>query len=83
LAPTEVLVYRVGSTVYIDWAPATSGPAPTAFVLIVTGSAEGSFVTSGRALSGAVGPGTYVLSVVAVNPCGASPGSSPQTVVVP
>ena len=65
------------------WAPGTFGVAPTSYVLNVTGLFVGGFSTTGRALSGTVGPGSYTLSVVAVNPCGASAGSPPQTVVVP
>jgi len=83
LVPTNVLAYRVDRTVYVDWAPAASGPAPTGYVLHVSGSWLGSLSTPERDLQGAVGPGAYTLSVVAVNPCGASAGSAPQTVVVP
>ena len=75
--------YRVGSTVHVAWAPGTSGPAPTVYVLIVTGSFTSSFATPGRTLSGTVGPGACVLTVVAVNACGASGGTAPQTLVVP
>ncbi|MDH4065103.1 MAG: Ig-like domain-containing protein [Acidobacteriota bacterium] len=81
--PRTVLAYRVGNTVYVDWAPATGGPAPTSYVVNVTGAWVGSLPTTGRALSGTVAPGSYTLSVVAVNWCGASAGSPPQTVVVP
>jgi len=81
--PADVFAYRVGQTVFVDWAPGGNGSAPTSYVLNVTGSFVGGFATTGRALSGTVGPGSYTLSVVAVNPCGASAGSPPQTVVVP
>jgi probable HAF family extracellular repeat protein len=83
LVPTAVLAYRVGSTVFVDWAPGASGPAPSGYVLQVTGSFVGSIPTSGRAGSGTVGPGSYTVSVVATNACGASAASSAQTVVVP
>ena len=82
-APTNVLAYRVGNTVFVNWAPAPGGPAPTGYVLNVTGSFVGSFPTSGRAMSGTVGPGSYTLTVGATNVCGASAASPPQTVVVP
>jgi hypothetical protein len=81
--PANVRAYRVGNTVFIDWAPAPSGPAPTGYVLSVTGSYVGAIPTSGRALSGTVGPGSYILTVAAANACGASAASAPQTVVVP
>ena len=81
--PADVVAYLVGQTVFIDWAPAASGPAPTSYVLYVTGSFVGGFATTGHSLSGTVGPGSYTLAVVAVNACGPSAGSPPQTVVVP
>jgi hypothetical protein len=34
-------------------------------------------------MSGAVGPGSYTLTVAATNACGTSAASLPQTVVVP
>jgi Tol biopolymer transport system component len=79
----DILAYRVGRTVYVDWGLATGGAAPTRYALHVTGSLIGRFVTNGRVLSGTVTPGTYTLTVVAVNACGESPPTPPQTVVVP
>jgi len=81
--PSGVVAYAVGRTVFVDWTPAATGPAPTSYVLTVTGSFVGSFPTATRALSGTVGPGSYTLSVAAVNTCGTSATSAPQTVVVP
>jgi hypothetical protein len=34
-------------------------------------------------MSGAVGPGSYTFSVVAINACGASEATAPQTVTIP
>jgi Tol biopolymer transport system component len=82
-APTDFTVSRVGSALFVNWAPGTSGPAPTGYVLQVSGAFVGSFPTGDRALSGVVGPGSYTLSVMAVNSCGASPLTTPLTVVVP
>jgi hypothetical protein len=73
----------VGNTVFVDWAPGPAGPAPTEYVLNVTGSFVGSFATNQRAISGAVGSGSYTLTVAATNACGTSTPSLPQTVVVP
>jgi hypothetical protein len=83
LAPTRFLAYRVASTIHVDWAPAASGPAPTGYLLHVTGAFVGDFFTTSRALSGAVGPGSYTLNVSATNACGSSAGAPPRTVVVP
>jgi hypothetical protein len=63
--------------------PAASGPAPTSYLLHVTSAFVGDFATTGRSLSGTVGPGAYTLSVEALNACGASDSTVSQTVVVP
>lgn len=83
LPPSSFLAYRVANTIHVLWDPATTGPAPTAFTLNVTGAFGGSFGTPGRGLSGVVGPGTYHLSVAAQNACGGSAATAVQTVVVP
>jgi Tol biopolymer transport system component len=83
LVPAELRAYREGRIVNVAWLPGASGPAPTAYVLLVTGSETVSIVTTGRAVSAAAGPGTYTLSVVAANACGASAGTPAQQVVVP
>lgn len=82
-APANFLAYRVGRTLFVVWDPATTGPAPTSFVLTVTGAFAGTFGTPGRTLSGTVGPGTYHLSVAAANACGSSLATPVQIVVVP
>ena len=83
LTPTNFLGYRIGNTVYVVWNPAATGPAPTGFMLNVGGSYVASLPTAGRALSGTVGAGSYQLSVIATNACGASAATPVQTVVVP
>lgn len=76
------VAYASGSTVTIAWAPPASGPAPTSYVLTVSGSLSGALSTAARSLSGTVGAGTYVLSVAAANQCGISGASPQQTIVV-
>jgi hypothetical protein len=83
LRPAYVLAYRSGNTVWIDWQPARSGPAPTGYVVHVTGAFVGSLPTTARSMSGVVAPGSYTLTVSATNPCGESLATEPQTVVVP
>jgi subtilisin-like proprotein convertase family protein len=83
LTPSGFLAYRLGNVVFVTWDPATSGPAPTGDVVHVTGAFNGSFPTSGRALSSPVAPGAYNLSVVATNACGTSAATPVQTVMVP
>lgn len=82
-APSGFVANRTGRTITVSWNPAITGPAPTEYVLAVTGSYVGSFAVPGRTLSGAVGSGTYGLSVAATNVCGASAATPTQTVVVP
>lgn len=80
---TNLRAYRLGSIVYAAWDAPTTGVAPTAYLLRVTGAFSGAFGTTARAMSGVVGSGTYELSVVAVNACGSGPPSGSRTVVVP
>ncbi len=81
--PSGLLAYRIGNTVFVVWDPAPTGPAPTAYVLSVTGAFTGTFSTATRAISGVVGRGSYNVSVVATNPCGSSAATAVHTVVVP
>jgi hypothetical protein len=82
-APTNVNVWRDGSTVSMSWSPPASGPAVRSYVAYVSGAYAGSFTTTGRILSGAAGPGTYSLSVAAANACGTGAASATQTIIVP
>ena len=82
-SPTNFIAYRQASTIYVIWNPPTAGPAPTGYVLNVSGAFNGSFPTAGRALSGAVGSGTYGLSVASMNGCGTSAPTVQQVVTVP
>jgi predicted phage tail protein len=83
LAPANFLAWKTGNEISVAWDPAASGPAPTTFVLRVRGAFTADFPTTLRALSGAVGPGSYTLSVYATNSCGNSPATTAQVVVVP
>jgi hypothetical protein len=83
LAPANVRVYKAGFRLFVYWDPATGGPAPTFYVLRVTGSFTGAFPTTDRTLSGTVGPGIYGISLSAANACGEGISSGAQTVAVP
>jgi hypothetical protein len=83
LAPAGFLAYRVGTTIYVVWEPAASGPAPAQYVLTVSGAFNGNFSTAARGLSGVVGAGSYGLSVAASNACGTSAATAVQTVSIP
>jgi Tol biopolymer transport system component len=81
--PIRLSATRLGQTVHLDWAPGPLGAAPTEYAVSVTGALNSTFTTSERALSGTVGPGTYNVSVTAINDCGASAATAPVAVVVP
>ena len=57
--PVGFIAYRLGSTIYVLWDPAPSGPATTGYVVTVSGSLNASFPVTSPAISGTVAPGTY------------------------
>ena len=81
--PTNLRLTRAGNVATAAWDSPASGGAPDAYTLAVTGSFTGSFATTGRALSGVVGPGSYTVAVTSGNSCGTSPPSPPVTLTVP
>jgi Tol biopolymer transport system component len=81
LAPS-LFAYNVGRALFLSWAPADSGAAPTSYVLNVTGTFTGTLPIGGRFHNGIVVPGTYSFTVAATNPCGTSAPSATQTVIV-
>jgi hypothetical protein len=81
--PSAFLAYSKGRTLFVLWDPPQNGPAPTGYILNVTGALAGTIPTTSRMLSGSVGPGSYGLSVQATNACGSSPSSPEQIVTVP
>ncbi len=82
LAPANFLASKTGTTLSVIWDPPANGPSPTGYMVNVTGSVTGNFPTTARFLTGTVGPGTYVLSVTAVNACG-SATTPAQSVTIP
>src|SRR6185503_8834854 len=83
LVPTSFFVSRTARVVSVSWQPPAGGPAATRYVLSVGGAASASFSTTSLSLSATAPPGTYMLSVRAVNACGESPASTSQTISVP
>jgi hypothetical protein len=82
-APTNFIVTRQGSQLTASWDPPSAGSAVNGYLLIVTGAMNLTLPLSDRSVSGGVPPGTYQLSIRAVNPCGAGPGTPVQQVTVP
>ena len=83
LPPANFLFYTVGNVATALWDPAASGAAPSGYVVNVSGTFNVSIPTSLGIISGAVPPGTYTMTVVATNACGASAPTLPQTITVP
>jgi hypothetical protein len=81
--PARLVAHRDGRSLVVLWEPAAVGPAPTGYLLQVSGTFTAVVPTPQRSIGGTVGPGVYDLRVVAVNACGASPPTAIQTVVVP
>lgn len=82
-APANFLATKVGNLIEVQWDAPTAGVAASAYVLSVSGSFNGAFATSGRRLSGVVGPGSYTFGVAAANACGNGPATAPVVVTVP
>jgi hypothetical protein len=82
-APTGFVVARSGNVISASWARGSGGPTPTGYVVRVTGAASLAIPVAGTSVSGTAGPGSYTISVSATHPCGDSPPTSTQTVVVP
>jgi hypothetical protein len=83
LVPANLQAWKVGNTIFLSWSSPANGAAVTGYTVIAGGAYAGSFPITGRAISGTVGPGTYVLSVSASNACGAGPATPPQIVTIP
>ena len=81
--PERLQTWKLGGTIFLSWGPPAGGTAVASYTVWASGSYEGSFTTTGRTLSGAAAPGSYVLSVTANNACGVGPATATQTVVIP
>ncbi len=81
--PANAVLTRAGSVLTFAWDPPATGAAPTSYLVRVSGSVAGTATTTARTLSGAVPVGSYALTVRAVNACGQSAETAPQTVTVP
>jgi hypothetical protein len=82
-APANFDVTKNGSTISAQWSLPPSGPAPTSYLVIVSGGFNGELAVTERKISGAVGAGSYTISVVASNACGSSAPTPPVLVAIP
>ena len=96
LAPTRVRVTAVGTTITVRWSAPETGPAVTAYGLIVgtPGDTSGghhaappayllTVPVAGRQITGTVPPDFYTFFVYAVNDCGVGAAAGPLTIDVP
>jgi photosystem II stability/assembly factor-like uncharacterized protein len=81
--PPDLVATKNGNVITVAWGLPVTGPAPTGYTIVVTGSFTGTIPVAGRSASGAVGPGSYTISIVATNPCGPSAATPTQTVTIP
>jgi predicted phage tail protein len=81
--PTNVVVQTVGHDVSARWDAASTGAAPASYLLQVTGTFNGGLPLTARSFETTAPSGTYAISVVALNACGASTPSPARTVTVP
>ncbi len=72
LPPSNVTATTSGNFASLTWQPPPGGATATSYVVNVTGSFTGQLPTASLGIAGTVAPGTYVVTVQAVNPCGAS-----------
>ena len=82
-AATNFLAYKSGGTLFLLWEPPVSGPAPSGYVLQVTGSYVGSLPLSSRSFAIAAPPGTFTLAVAATNACGTGVATTPKSLSFP
>ena len=82
-APANFIATATGNLIELLWDLPVTGPAPTSFVVNITGAFVGSFPVTTRRLAGSAGAGSYTFTVTSRNSCGSSVPSPPVTVVVP
>ena len=80
--PINFQAYAVGRVVTLAWDPPSGGPAPSHYVVTVGGAFTGALPLAERRFTSQAPPGGYTFSIQAVNPCGASPVTPFQTVIV-
>lgn len=80
--PTNFMAAVNGNALFLNWQSGTSGPAATSYILNVTGAFTGNLPITGRTLSVGAPRGTYTFAIRAVNACGTSGATAPQTVTI-
>ena len=81
--PADFLAYAIGNVVHLVWDPPPGGFAATSYVVNVSGSFTGSLPFAVRSFRTPAPSGAYSFTVAALNACGSSAATAPQTVFVP
>lgn len=81
--PTNFQVTRSGNFVSASWDTPSGGTPAAGYQVSVTGTYNVGFPTAALGFGSGAPPGTYNISVQAVNACGAGPATAYQTVVIP
>lgn len=81
--PANFAATAAGGVLTLFWEPPTSGPAPTSYVLNVSGAFVGAVPFTTRGLVVPVPPGTYNFTLLAANPCGGGVATPLRTVTIP
>jgi predicted phage tail protein len=81
--PAGLTASKSGALVTLSWNLPPAGAAPTGYRVVATGTHAGEGFTAARSLSAVAPPGTYTVTVAAVNPCGASAASAPVQITIP
>jgi hypothetical protein len=81
--PFNFSATATGNVVSLAWQASVSGRASMSYNVNVTGAWTGRITTTSRTLTSSVAPGTYNISIQAVNPCGTSAATPVRTVTIP
>ena len=81
--PRNFAAFNASGVLNVIWDPPASGPAPTAYTIVVGGSYVGALPMTMRSFTIPPPPGTYTFAVTASNACGTSAPTATQTVSFP
>jgi predicted phage tail protein len=80
--PTSFQATKAGNVVSVSWDTPSGGTPAASYRVTVSGTHSVQFPTAGLGFASPAPPGTYNISVQAVNACGAGPATAYQTVVI-
>lgn len=81
--PANFVAFVSGGQLTLQWDPPIDGPAPSTYVLQVSGSHTGALPMTTRSITVPAPSGTFTFGVVASNSCGSGVSTPTQTVTIP